>query len=54
MTLPLLRAGRIDDVIRVGVVAHHLITFSRQAALGRENASFYSAKAREPAAAAAA
>jgi radical SAM superfamily enzyme YgiQ (UPF0313 family) len=54
MALPLLRQGRIEDVIRVGLVAHHLITFARQAALGRENASFYSTKASQPAAATAA
>jgi radical SAM superfamily enzyme YgiQ (UPF0313 family) len=39
---PLLRAGRIEDVIHVGVVAHHLITFARSAASGQQNASFYS------------
>jgi hopanoid C-2 methylase len=53
MALPLLRQGRIEDVIRVGLVAHHLITFAHHAALGRENASFYSAKVSRPAAAAA-
>ncbi len=41
---PLLRQGRIEDVIRVGLVAHHLISFSRDAARGEQNASFYSAK----------
>jgi radical SAM superfamily enzyme YgiQ (UPF0313 family) len=46
MAGPLLRAGRIEDVIHVGLVAHHLITFARDAAAGRENASFYSAKLR--------
>jgi radical SAM superfamily enzyme YgiQ (UPF0313 family) len=48
---PLLRQGRIEDVIRVGIVAHHLIRFARAAAEGRENASFYSAKLSERAAA---
>ena len=46
MAWPLLRAGRVEDVIHVGLVAHHLITFAREAAAGRENASFYSAKVR--------
>jgi hypothetical protein len=46
MAGPLLRAGRIEDVIHVGLVAHHLITFARDAAAGRENASFYSTKLR--------
>jgi hopanoid C-2 methylase len=39
---PLLRAGRIADAIHVGAVAHHLITFTREAVRGRHNASFYS------------
>ncbi|HVB18045.1 MAG TPA: DUF4070 domain-containing protein [Stellaceae bacterium] len=46
MAWPLLREGRAEDVIHVGLVAHHLITFSRDAAAGRQNASFYSAKER--------
>lgn len=40
LAVPLLRQGRIEDVIRVGLGAHHLITF------GKENASFYSSKLR--------
>ena len=44
MARPLLRQGRIEDVIRIGLVAHHLITFARKAQRGEENASFYSAK----------
>jgi len=46
MAWPLLRQGRIEDVIHVGLVAHHLITFAREAAAGEQNASFYSAKQR--------
>ncbi len=46
MAKPLLRQGRIEDVIHVGLVAHHLITFAREAVLGGQNASFYSAKLR--------
>lgn len=53
MAKPLLRQGRIEDVIHVGLVAHHLITFARAAALGEQNASFYSQKLRRRAAAAA-
>ncbi len=52
---PLLREGRIEQVIHVGLVAHHLISFAREAVMGRQNASFYSAKTRaglEPAEAA--
>jgi radical SAM superfamily enzyme YgiQ (UPF0313 family) len=48
MAWPLLRQGRIEDVIHVGLVAHHLITFSRDAAAGNQNASFYSSKERAP------
>ena len=46
MARPLLREKRIDDMLRVAVVAHHLITFARDAAAGRQNASFYSSKQR--------
>jgi radical SAM superfamily enzyme YgiQ (UPF0313 family) len=41
MALPLLRGGRIEDLIHVGLVAHHLIRFSRDASAGMENAAFY-------------
>jgi len=49
MAAPLLREGRIEDVIRVGLAAHHLITFARKAAEGAHNASFYSSNSRRPA-----
>jgi hopanoid C-2 methylase len=39
---PLLRQGRIEDVIRVGLAAHHCITFT--AAADTHNASFYSSR----------
>jgi radical SAM superfamily enzyme YgiQ (UPF0313 family) len=44
MAWPLLRAGRIEDLIHVALVAHHLILFARDAVSGRHNASFYSTK----------
>ena len=47
MARPLLKAGRIEDVIHVGLVAHHLIAFTRDAVSGRHNASFYSERLRE-------
>lgn len=47
MAKPLIKAGRIDDLLHIAIVAHHLITFARDAARGRQNASFYSAKVRE-------
>jgi len=43
---PLLKKGDIERVIAVGMVAHHLIMFAREAALGHQNASFYSRKLR--------
>ncbi len=46
---PLLRAGRIEDALHIGLVAHHLIAFSRAALAGRQNASFYSARRRREA-----
>ena len=44
---PLLRQGKLEDVIHVGLVAHHLISFARQAVAGAQNASFYSPNVRE-------
>jgi hopanoid C-2 methylase len=44
MAWPLLRAGRVEDMIHVSLVAHHLITFAREAVSGRQNASFYSSR----------
>jgi radical SAM superfamily enzyme YgiQ (UPF0313 family) len=42
---PRLKALDIERVISVGTVAHHLISFAREATQGRQNASFYSRKA---------
>jgi hopanoid C-2 methylase len=41
MAWPALRSGRIEELIHVGLVAHHMIRFARDCANGRENASFY-------------
>jgi radical SAM superfamily enzyme YgiQ (UPF0313 family) len=41
MAWPALRAGRIEELIHIGIVAHHMITFARACAEGRENASFF-------------
>jgi radical SAM superfamily enzyme YgiQ (UPF0313 family) len=41
MAWPALRGGRLEELIHVGLVAHHMITFARDCAKGRENASFY-------------
>src|SRR5258705_8735106 len=50
---PLWRAARhgpprrqIDAVLRTGVIAHHLIQFTREALRGEQNASYYSTKTR--------
>jgi len=43
---PLLRTGRIEQAIHIGLIAHHLITFAREAVAGSQNASFYSAHER--------
>lgn len=48
MALPALRRGRIEDVIHVGVVAHHLIEFSRECARGEAEKCFYAVSS-EPA-----
>jgi hopanoid C-2 methylase len=44
--LPLLRAGRIGELIAAGLVAHHLIRFARECTEGRQNASFYADRAK--------
>ncbi|MGH6794390.1 MAG: B12-binding domain-containing radical SAM protein, partial [Methylocella sp.] len=41
-----LSRGQIEPVLSVGLSAHHLIMFARDACAGRGNASHYSAKAR--------
>jgi hypothetical protein len=37
----------VADAIHVGIVADHLISFTREAVRGRQSASFYSPYARE-------
>jgi radical SAM superfamily enzyme YgiQ (UPF0313 family) len=44
---PRLKAGDIERVISVGLVAHHLIVFARDASSGQQNASYYSTKLRD-------
>jgi hypothetical protein len=44
--LPALRRGQIDAAFSMGIVGHHMITFSREALRGEQNASFYSAQTR--------
>jgi hopanoid C-2 methylase len=45
-TWPRLKEGRIEEIIGTGIIAKHLITFSRKACAGELNASHYSAKVR--------
>ena len=39
---PLIAERRLEDVLHIGLVAHHLISFTREALAGRQNASYYS------------
>ena len=41
-----IKRGQIEALFGVGFIAYHLIEFSREALRGRQNASFYSARAR--------
>jgi radical SAM superfamily enzyme YgiQ (UPF0313 family) len=43
---PRLKEGRIEPIISTGIIAKHLITFSRKACAGELNASHYSPKVR--------
>jgi hypothetical protein len=45
-----LKRGQIEALFGVGFISYHLIEFSREALRGHQNASFYSARARETAA----
>jgi radical SAM superfamily enzyme YgiQ (UPF0313 family) len=36
-----MRRGRIEELIQIAVISHHMITFARECADGRQNASFY-------------
>jgi hopanoid C-2 methylase len=51
---PLLIRGDIEPVIRVGLMAHHMIVSARDAAAGRQSASHYSPRPVEPSIASAA
>jgi hopanoid C-2 methylase len=41
-----LKRGQVDAALGMGLVAYHLIQFSREALRGDQNASFYSARSR--------
>lgn len=44
MAKPALQKKKIEQVIHVGLVAHHLIQFTQECTKGKESASFYSQK----------
>jgi radical SAM superfamily enzyme YgiQ (UPF0313 family) len=46
MAKPALKAGRIEHLIHVGLVGHHLIKFAQECAENQESASFYSQRIR--------
>lgn len=45
---PLLRQGKIEQVIHIGLVTRHLIQFTQECAQGQESASFYSQQLKKP------
>ena len=45
---PKLKRGQIEPVIQAGLISRHLIRFAREASSGAMNASYYSAKQRDP------
>ena len=46
MAKPAFKTGKIESVIHIGLVAHHLIKFAQECGAGEESASFYSQKIR--------
>jgi radical SAM superfamily enzyme YgiQ (UPF0313 family) len=49
MAKPALKSGDIETLIHVSLVAHHMISFAREAEAGYQNASFYSPKVEQTA-----
>ncbi|UBF27334.1 DUF4070 domain-containing protein [Kovacikia minuta CCNUW1] len=48
MAGPKLKAGKIENLIHIGLVGHHLITFAQECGQGKQSASFYSQQVKEP------
>lgn len=44
MAKPALKKQKIEQVIHIGLVSHHLIQFTQECMKGKESASFYSQK----------
>ncbi len=42
-----LRAGRVGELLAVGLVSHHLIRFARDCTAGRQNAAFYAERSKQ-------
>ncbi len=47
MAKPAIKKGKIERILGVGLVAHHLIEFTKECAKGQESASFYSQRVRK-------
>jgi hopanoid C-2 methylase len=47
MAKPAFKKGKIEQIISVGLVAHHLIEFTKECSKGSESASFYSQQVRK-------
>jgi len=45
---PAFKAKKIESVIHIGLIGHHLIKFAQECGRGEESASFYSQKIRKP------
>ncbi len=41
LAAPLMRRGRIEELIHIGLVSHHLVRFAREALAGEAEAAFY-------------
>lgn len=48
MAAPKLKTGNIENLIHIGLVAHHLITFAQECDRGEQAASFYAQKVTAP------
>jgi len=46
MAIEALRRGRIEELIQVALISHHMITFARECAEGRQNAAFFAQRSK--------
>jgi radical SAM superfamily enzyme YgiQ (UPF0313 family) len=47
MAKPAIQKGKIEQILSVGLVAHHLIEFTKECSKGQESASFYSQRVKK-------